>query len=552
MSTTNAYELETRRPGRPRKDAPKRQTFLSDFCRDFLPALHAASGIKFPNIRYRHDPVLFAKEILGVEPWSKQIDIIEAVRDAKRVAVRSGHKVGKSRLAGILALWFYCSFRNARVVMTSVTSRQVDQILWREVRMLRARAGRCVECRKADPDGLRIPKPCPHSSEIEGDMGDLARTGFKSKDFREIVGFTARQADAVQGISGEAILYIVDEASGVPKQIYEAIEGNRAGGAYLLLLGNPTQNEGEHYDAFHSKERFYKTFTVSSEESPNVKAGREVIPGLATKEWLEEKKEEWGEQSPLYQVRIKGTHAEKESGKIFSLYSIGQAEERWHDTPAAGRLSIGIDPAGESGSGDEAVFAARRGLKLLELVPHLGLSEAAHLVQLLLLIKHMKLPRETPVVVVDADGAVGSKVYLAIRNYADAHPGSFEVVRVRGSERSLRQPEIYKNMRDALTASLDAWFREGGAIVEDTKLEKELHAMVWRQRADGKLTVIDKPALRKILGRSPDRYDALALSCWEPLALREDNEAPPPSSQQDQYAATTLDPYLGARAWERR
>ena len=551
VTSSNTFEVARRR-GRPPKGEPKTRTFLNDFCGDFFPQLAAASGVRFPSPLYRHDPVLFAHEILGVEPWTKQVEIMEGLRDHRRVAVRSGHKIGKSLLAALVVLWFYCSFKHARAVITSTTSRQVDEILWRELRMVLARSGRCLACKRADSEGFRIPKPCPHSALIDGELGDLARTGLKSRDFREIVGFTARQAEAVQGISGENVLYVVDEASGVPRQIYEAIEGNRAGGAYLLLLGNPTKNDGEHYDAFHSKERFYATFTVSSEETPNAVSGTDAIPGLATRAWIDEKRDEWGEDSPLFRVRVKGLHAEKEAGKIFSLHTIGQAEQRWLETAAAGRLYIGLDPAGETGTGDEAMFAPRRGQKLLEFNSHLGLPFGGYLVQLLLLIRRLKVPRETPVVVIDALGPMGFKVSQTLRAYAEEHPGVFEVVRVRSSDRALRQPEIYPTMRDALTASLDAWFREGGAIPEDTKLEKELHAMEWKQRADGKLKVTDKPTLRKLLGRSPGRYDALALSCWEPLALREEGEPPPSPAADDQYAATTLDPYMGAKAWERR
>ncbi|HYG67931.1 MAG TPA: hypothetical protein VD838_09735, partial [Anaeromyxobacteraceae bacterium] len=110
--------------------------------------VRAGERIKWPSSKYRDDPVAFAHDILGVEPWSKQVEILEAVRDHKRVAIRSGHKTGKSNSAGILALWFYCSWPDARVVMSSTTSRQVDTILWRELSMLRSRGGRCLECKR--------------------------------------------------------------------------------------------------------------------------------------------------------------------------------------------------------------------------------------------------------------------------------------------------------------------------------------------------------------------------------------------------------------------
>lgn len=555
-----AHELVRRAPGRPPRSA-ELYTFASDFASALFPRLHAAAGITFPSPIYRDDPVRFQREILGVDPWDAQIRILEALRDHNRVSVKSGHKIGKSRLAGGAALWWYSSFDAARAVMTSTTARQVDEILWREVRMLYARAGMCLECvlrSKAEPYA-RIRRPCPHSSLLDGDLSDTARSGLRSADFREVVGFTAKQAEAVAGISGEAILYIVDEASGVPKQIYQAIEGNRAGGAKLLLLGNPTKNEGEFYDAFHSKARFYVTFTVSSESTPNAVSGERLIPGLATREWIEEKKEEWGEKSPLYLVRVKGEFAEAEEGKIFNLHTIEVAEQRHSDTPAEGRLYIGVDPAGEAGQGDEIILCPRRGLRQLGFRAFRGLDAAGHLAQVLAMIAEHKLPRETPVVVVDREGSVGIKVYRALRAYAEEHPGTFEVVAVRASDRSLRQPELYDRMRDALAASLSSWLEAGGAIVEDAKLAKELHLWEWRQRADGRVKLYpDKDTARKLLGRSPDRYDALALSTWEPLSLREETAAPESGAAPASAAAAAraaagpLDPYAAAAAWERR
>lgn len=516
-----------------------------------------ASRIRFPSPYYQTKPVEFFRNVLGVEPWTKQVEIIEAIRDYPRVAVCAGHKVSKSHTAAGASLWYYCSFTDARVIMSSTTARQVDQILWRELRMMRARSGRCVECKLADPEAFRIRRPCPHSTLIEGEQGELARTGLKSDDFREIVGFTARQAEAVAGISGGNILYILDEASGIPDEIFEAVEGNRAGGAKALLLGNGTRNEGEFYEAFNSKSHLYKTIRVSSEESPNVVAKRVVIPGLATCEWIEEKKIEWGEDSPLYQVRVKGQHATHEEGRIFSLHKIEQSEQRWEETPDAGRLFIGIDPAGASGTGDEFCFAPRRGFKLLALRAFRGLNEEQALVQLILLINEFGLKRETPVVVVDREGEIGNKLAIKLREYSGKHPAAFEVSTVRASDRAVRAAHIYDRIRDELAANLEQWMRDGGAIVEDAKLEKELHSLQWKQHVNGRIKLHPpKEQLKKILGRSPDRFDALALSTWESLSLRDDQDLPEGvrqlAAQESAYAPTTMDPYEGAAAWEGR
>ncbi|HSN26187.1 MAG TPA: hypothetical protein VLT45_07875 [Kofleriaceae bacterium] len=525
-----------------------------------------STRVTFPSPAYRDDPERFAREILGVELWSRQAEILRTVRDHDRVAVKSGRRVSKSHTVAILALWFYCSFPDARVVLSSTTARQVDEVLWRELTMILARSGRCVDCKRDDPNGTRIPTPCDHSSVVEGKLGLLARSGFKSRDFRQIVGFTARDQVAMQGIAGSKLMYIVDEASGIPQAIFDAIEGNRAGGAKVVLMGNPTRNDGEFYDASHGKKRDltrpdstgYVSLTISSEESPNVVAGKELIPGLATREYIREREIEWGRESPLFKVHVSGLHAEGEDGAIFTIHAIEESQRLWEETPEKGRLYLGLDPAGASGTGDESVFVLRRGLKMLSIVAKRGLNDDGHIVEVVGALKGARLPREVPVVVIDREGPIGSSLYGALRQHAEAHQGSFIVVPLRASDRAVRQPRIYDRMRDELAANLEGWFRDGGAILEDAHLAKELHEMRWEQLANGRLKLIEKKKIKKQLGRSPDRYDALALSTWEPLMLREEEpdegtpDAPARSRQRadddepmDPYGGRAFDPYGG-------
>jgi hypothetical protein len=550
VTTSNEFEVLERRRGRPRLTERERGSFADGMAYRIRSDLVNITRLRFPSDEYQARPVEFFREVLGVEPWSRQIDIINAVRDHKRVAICSGHKVSKSHSAAGIALWFYCSFSDARVVMTSTTSRQVDQILWRELRMMRARSGRCVACKTEDPEGLRIHRPCPHSALVEGEQGELARTGLKASDFREIVGFTAREAEAVAGISGRNLLYIVDEASGVGDDIFEAIEGNRAGGARIVMFSNGTKNEGEFFEAFTSKQNYYHTIRVSSEETPNVVSGEVLIPGLATREWVEEKKIEWGEDSALYKIRVKGEHAIHEEGRIFSVHLIGQAEARWAITPDAGRLFVGLDPAGESGKGDESMFAPRRGLKLLGFRAHRGLTAQAHVSHLVRLLTELRLPREVPVVVVDREGPIGTPLYRLLGDYLETNPHAFELVGVRASDRAVRMPQTYDRMRDELAANLESWFRDGGAIVEDTRLAHELHALEWKEATNGRLKLTPKDQLRKALGRSPDRYDALALSAWEPLSLRELPASAQHLVEDDPFEQEhVMDPYGAENTW---
>ena len=551
MTTSIATELNRSRASTPLRAL---DTFDDALATHLDAMARRASRVSWPSKKYRDDPVRFFREILGVEPWSKQLEIIEAIRAHKRVAVKSGHKVSKSHTLAGVALWFYCSFPDARVIMTSTTSRQVDDILWRESRMMRARCGLCVECKKKNEDrplSERIEVPCEHSAWIDGDMGEMARTGLKSEDFREVKGFTAREAEAVAGISGRHLLYLLDEASGIKAEIYEAIEGNRAGGARVCLAGNPTKTSGEFYDAFNGKARFYSTHTISSEDTPNNVYGDDdprAIPGLAGREWIEEKEEEWGRESALFKVRVLGEFAELEEGKIFSIHTIAEAEGRWHDTLFAGRLRIGLDVAGSGVGADECVWAPCRGQKIGSLVAMRGLTPEAIVMHTVGMVRDLRLDRELPVVVLDREGKVGAEVYGAFSSYlASKEEPEFELLVVRASDRAHRDPLLYDRQRDCLAGVFLDWIRDGGAIPSDTKLAAEMHAFEWREQVStGRVKITPKVEVKKLLKRSPDRYDACVLAVWIPTGEGDGGELRKSTLTRQEPRGGAMDAYAGA------
>lgn len=480
---------------------------------------------------FKDDPVGFAREILGFTPSRAQRRILEAAVTRRKISIVSGHKVGKSTALAVLALWFYCTYPGARVVLTAATDRQVNGIIWREVRRL--------------VRGARVAIPGGDS------IHELARSGLTNPaGFEEIRGYTARQAEAIAGVSGPAIMYLVDEASGVPSSIFEAIEGNRAGGnAWVILISNPTRAEGEFYESHHGRsheaigDAGYYAIRIDSRESPNVTdEWREMeewnprleawekritpIPGLADPDWIAEKKAEYGEESAFFKVRVAGQFVLAEESKAFPLSLIAEMQTRYETTEPTGKLWIGVDPAGDGDGGDESGFAPRRGKKILEVRARSGLSPQGHIDQILDIIAKYPAPG-TPVVVIESEGEAGWKVYTEVLAFA-RKTGKFEVARVRTSDRAIRQPLIYDRVRDEMWAAARAWGREGGAIPPDVKLEKDLHAPEFKSDIRGRLKLTPKKDLKKadMLGRSPDRGDAVVLACWEPRALREEPKDP--------------------------
>src|SRR5439155_16514090 len=101
------------------------------------PAELAALQAHLRTELHRADPVAWVGERLGEHLWSAQCEIAYAVRDHRRVAVRSAQDVGKSRIASRLACWWIDTHPvgDAFVVTTAPSFKQVQAVLWREMRL---------------------------------------------------------------------------------------------------------------------------------------------------------------------------------------------------------------------------------------------------------------------------------------------------------------------------------------------------------------------------------------------------------------------------------
>lgn len=490
-----------------------------------------ASGVSFA--RYFDDPVGFCVDVLGFEPWAGQVRVLEALAKNDAVTVPAGRAVGKSRLDAAAALWFVATRgRGSRVICTAPKFGQIQTIIWEEIRNLFHAA-----------------------KDLHGECAKTPSTGLRMSDGGQILGLTAEKPEGFQGIRAPQMLVIADEASGIEDPVFTVIDGNCAGGAKLLLTGNPTKARGYFRESLRSPR--FECVHVTSLESPNIVEGRVVIPGLATVDWLEERKREWGEDSPLYKIHVLGEVVEVEEGRLFTAEMIAAAEAAWPDTQPSGRLSIGVDPAGPQGDGDESAFAARRGRKVAKLYARRGLTEEAHLVEVLGLIAQYKGDSvDTPLVIIDRDGYIGAKVYAAFGAYLVNHEGAFQLYGVRGGERARRKPLVYDRVRDEVWFSLVDAFRDGLAIPEDVKLARELAAVLAEAHISGRSKVTAKDDLRRELGRSPDRADALALASldvteWKPRQPYTDG-AP---IQHDPYRdprARGIDPYAAMDVWSAR
>jgi hypothetical protein len=455
--------------------------------------------------KYRDDPEGFARDVLGIDPWARQAEILRAVAANDKTAVRSGHKIGKSTSCAILALWWYCTRPRALVVMTSATDEQIGKILWPELQRLHRNGRR----------------------RIAGQMNASHRSGFKSPDGRWIFGISTNKTENMGGYSGAELLFIVDEASGVDDAIFNAIEGNRAGGARLIMFGNPTQMSGRFYEAFHDSAEFWHPIHVSSTESPNVVEGRVVIPGLATREYIDEKtKELGGPGNSEWDIRIGGNFPSQGKNSVIGLVLVENANKDWRQpTVEDGPLEIGVDVARYGD--DETVIWARRGKFLYEptVIRSMdGPEVAGAVLELVRELRHRTVKRvgtltttgqeiesielERPLVKIDSIG-VGSSPYDVLKRSKEVKTVAVDAGCTADNE------EDFFNLRSQLWFALQSWLAEGGKFKHDRMARGELLAPVYGFDARGRKQVESKDQIKKRIHRSPDRADAMALAIYK-------------------------------------
>lgn len=445
----------------------------------------------------------------GVEPfrvWEKQRELALAVSYNRRVAARSGHKIGKTKLAAAIALWFALTRPRARVIVTAPTDRQVKKALWYEIRSFWA----------CSPDlQVLVPEPALDPS-----------TGCVWPDGRELFGFTASHADNVSGPGGPEVLVIVDEGSGVPRAVWEALQGIRAGGGKVLALGNPTQTSGWFYDAFNDRREGWSLHRISSTETPNYVEGRIVIPGLADREFVNEIAGDYDVDSPIYAVRVLGEFPANVSNAVIGLGVLEAARERWDETPDEGPcLDLGVDVARYGD--DYSAVSARRGLRVYtpawfererEIRAVVNGYDATKVAGVVLqCMRALRRPHERVRIKVDTTGGYGSAVCDVLRDLQRRSEldALVHVIEINFAE-AANDNERYPRKRDELWFGAREFFRAGGALYpRDPKCDSELVAPTYAPTPSGQNKVESKEDVKKRLGRSPDRAESALLAIYE-------------------------------------
>ncbi|SEV88780.1 hypothetical protein SAMN05428988_0143 [Chitinophaga sp. YR573] len=476
---------------------------------------------------------VFSKEILRVSLDIEQEAILDSVQVNKMTSVASGTSRGKDFISAVAAICFmYLTpvwnakgemTHNTKVALTAPTDRQVGNIMFPEISRLWKNA-------KVLPGRLT-------GYDIRTDNEEWFLTGFKAD---------TNNTEAWTGFHAANTMFVVTEASGMPDKVFDAIEGNLQGNSRLLIVFNPNVLTG--YAAKSQKSKRWHKFRLNSMNATNVLEKRIVIPGQVDYDWINDKVDEWCSQikpeefneaegdfqwegryyrpSDLFRVKVLGMFPKESSDSLIPLHWIELANKRWEEHrlnnfPIDNMLRLGVDVAGMGR--DSSCFCPRYGdyVGQLEMLQSGGKAE------------HMQIAGITKNKIEQhADKFTGKKAKAFIDTIGEG-AGVFsrlQELKVQGiysckySEAATTdggQPlkdytDVYEfaNMRAYLHWAVRDWLdpHKGSKAMlpRDDDLATELTEATWKFQSNGKIIIEPKEDIKKRLGKSPDKADALA------------------------------------------
>lgn len=417
--------------------------------------------------RYRSRPVEFCAEILGVDLDENQRAMAEAVRDHKKTAVIAARGCGKSYALSAIAIWFFVLAPETKVVLGANTYKQSYDVLW--LNLLRLL------------DGSKI------SAWFEQTNDYIFWKGARGLGFITRITASADSVESVSGFHAPNLLYLLDESSGIPdKIIVNLLASMTQGNNRIMLSTNPTRNTGFTADVADTPE--WNTIHISGYSSR-----------FTNKQYLDEMVRQYGKDSDRVRINVFGQFPKQSSYSILTRELL--AELKGNPSAHAGEVVLGLDVA--STGADLSVWCVRSGGKVVAIETESSSNVDTLIDRTLGLCEQHGVER----VFVDSTGLGWTIPDLLCKALQSA-----EVEGINFGAKSLN--ERCANMRAFMYSQLaDAMKnRDVSFEVNDGELFAELLNTEIVINGHGKYQLPAKDRTRELLGRSPDRADALALT----------------------------------------
>ena len=458
----------------------------------------------------RENPVYFVQEIIGDKLWQKQKEIMQSVLEGD-TTVASCHGIGKSFTAARVVLHQVSCFPGTIGITTAPTNRQVEKILWKEIRTAHKRS-------KKDLGGKMLLKE------------------WKLDDDWFAFGFSTDDTDQFQGFHAKRILVVVDEAAGVSEDIFNGIDGVLSGdNCHQLYIGNPTSLSGRFYQSHKATKmaESFNRYSISAFDTPNFTefgityedikndtwgkkiTGKLPFPQLVTPQWVYARYIAWGPQSPLFQAKVLGIFPENAEDTIVPVYLWKQAKinESKPEDIELDDIMIGVDPARFGDDKTGVAFKVQNKLLKLKQKGGMDTTKVSNWIDMQIKNTFVGLDNLKSIPInVDAIG-IGAGVADQLRNILDYK----NVMDIKSSEKAIESDRFF-NKRTEMMWNIRELLKDKAMelAMDDEQLENQMTATRYDIDRSGRIKAESKKEVKKRLGESPDKADAVCMAFYNP------------------------------------
>lgn len=433
-------------------------------------------------IAWSQDHVLAIESLFGVTLTGQQKDLIKFADNQKaRVAVASCTGSGKTAVLSMLTFVYLMILPDCRILITSPSFNQLTRVFSAELEKW---------YRKMPEQFQELFKVTREKVEYLGSK--------KTIHFASLVTASVENKESLQGGHSENYVILADEASGISQEAFDILLGtlSTGKGGRFVQVSNPVRSSGRFYEIFTNKDAGagWNTMHFSAFDSPNV-----------NKDWIEEMRTFYGEDSDLYRMRVLGRFPRVGATQFISGDVVEDCLKRelpfthYHNYPKL--MGVDIARFGD----DSTVFVVRQGPKILDIKTYHGLDT----MEVASKVAEYQGQMQCSMIYIDAIG-IGAGTYDRLKDLG--LPVKDVVVSSKSTE-----PNTYLNLRAQLWGKMKQWLENGADLPifcrnRETNLAAQLTTMEYGYNNKMQIQLMSKKDLKRLGHPSPDIADALSFT----------------------------------------
>jgi hypothetical protein len=425
----------------------------------------------------------------------------DMVANKMGLSIQSSNGNGKDFIAALIHWHFIDLFSDCKILATANSREQLKTVLWSEVAKVRGLALRPTsdQPNELQTDFVMQAEMCYRRLPEKDDEGKRWFSALRTVNKK---GTPEEQAETLAGLHEDHMLFLIDEASGLPDAVFKPIDRTLTGKLNIcFMIFNPTQNHGFAIDSQGANKKMWLTVHWDAISCDNV--DRSQIERLR----------QYGENSPAYRIGVLGLPPTSDSTTLIPHDKILAAFDREFELSDFDPTIGSVDAAG---GGDLSVATAKRGPRVRQFEKRT--PNADDLTDW----SGQTLTEEEAVVAFVDNIGLGWYLPSALRKTPwnlDARPADFRTT----EGLNIAEQKKFFNQRARCYWDLAQDFINGVIWIEGRPEDHQdlIHELgaIQIEYVGGKIKILDKKTLRKIIGFSPDHADSLALNYFKPARL---------------------------------